>query len=98
MERLGQIASKEMTRTPNDPDLHSEIGKFYLTYGKPEVGLRWLYRALKLDPGHRASHRLLHDYYKQHGDPERAEQHRTKAAPSAHAAPWGLLGDGACSS
>jgi len=74
-ERLAQLASKEMTRTPNDPNLHFEMGAIYLRYGKPDVGVRWLYSALKLDPTHQPSHQALYDYYKRTGQAEKAEQH-----------------------
>jgi tetratricopeptide (TPR) repeat protein len=76
LESLGKIMSKEMANAPRDADLHYKIGKFYLDYGKPEIGLRWLYSALRLDPNHQPSHRMLHDYYTQAGDPEKAERHR----------------------
>jgi tetratricopeptide (TPR) repeat protein len=86
--RLGRIANSEMTRTPNDPKLHSELGVLYLRYGKREVGVRWLYSALKLDPNHQPSHQALYDYFQRTGDMERAEWHRaqlqagtTKSAP-----------------
>jgi tetratricopeptide (TPR) repeat protein len=79
--RLGEIASKEMTRNPRDPNLHYEMGAIYLKYGKPEVGLRWLYSALKLDPTHQRTHRALTDYYKRTGQPDREEQHRRQLRP-----------------
>jgi tetratricopeptide (TPR) repeat protein len=63
LARLGTIASKEMARTPNDPKLHYEVGAFYLRYGKPNVGLRWLRSALKLDPSHQPSQQALSDYF-----------------------------------
>jgi tetratricopeptide (TPR) repeat protein len=76
MARLGTIVSKEMTSTPNDPKLHYEIGSFYLRYGKPDIGVRWLRSALKLDPDHQPSHQALYEYYQRTGDSEKAEQHR----------------------
>jgi tetratricopeptide (TPR) repeat protein len=76
--RLGEIAAKEMTRTPDDPKLHYELGALYLRYGKPGVGVRWLYSALKLDPGHQPSHRALYDHLRRTGDAERAERHRAQ--------------------
>jgi tetratricopeptide (TPR) repeat protein len=86
--RLGKIASKEMTRKPNDPDLHAEMGAIYLRYGKPEVGLRWLYSALKLNPTHRRSHQALYEYFKRTGDSARAEQHRLQLdSPTAKQSP-----------
>jgi tetratricopeptide (TPR) repeat protein len=79
--RLAQIASKEMTRTPNDPNLHYEVGVIYLRNGKPEVGVRWLYNALKLDSTHQPSHQALYDYFKRTGQSEKAEQHRAEIGP-----------------
>jgi tetratricopeptide (TPR) repeat protein len=81
MNRLAQIASKEMTRHPNDPNLHYEMGTIYLRYGKPEVGLRWLYSALKLGPTHQGSHQALYEHYKQTGESDKAEQHRRLIHP-----------------
>ncbi len=76
LKRLAELASKEMTRKPNDPNLHYEMGDIYLRNGKPEVGVRWLYSALKLDPTHQPSHKALYDYYKRTGQADKAEQHR----------------------
>lgn len=76
--RLEQIASKEMTRKPNDVNLHYEMGKMYLNYGKPDIGLRWLYRALKLDSTHQPTHQVLYEYFKKKGEREKAEQHRAQ--------------------
>jgi tetratricopeptide (TPR) repeat protein len=79
--RLAEIASKEMTRHPKDPDLHAELGVLYLRYGKREVGVRWLYSALKLDPTHQVAHQALYDYYTRTGELEKAEQHRMQLRP-----------------
>jgi tetratricopeptide (TPR) repeat protein len=78
LARLGTIVSQEMTRTPNDPKLHYEIGSFYLRYGKPAIGVRWLYSALKLDTNHQPSHQALYDYFQRTGDWEKAERHRSQ--------------------
>jgi tetratricopeptide (TPR) repeat protein len=76
--RLGQIAGKEMTGAPNDPNLHYEMGIIYLRYGKPDQGVRWLYSALKLDPTHQPSHQALYEHFKEIGEKEKAEQHRSQ--------------------
>jgi tetratricopeptide (TPR) repeat protein len=76
--RFATIVSKEMSRTPNDPKLHYEIGSFYLRYGKPAIGIRWLYSALKLDPNHEPSHQALYEYFRRTGDWEKAERHRSQ--------------------
>lgn len=78
LTRLGTIISKEMAQKPNDAQLHYEIGSFYLRYGKPKVGVRWLQSALKLQPEHQPSHQALYDYYQRIGDREKAEQHRSQ--------------------
>jgi tetratricopeptide (TPR) repeat protein len=85
--RLAQIGGKEMTRRPNDPALHFEMGSIYLRNGKPEVGLRWLYSALKLDPAHQPSHRALYEYYRRTGQEDRARQHRREIRPGPAKAP-----------
>jgi tetratricopeptide (TPR) repeat protein len=74
--RLAEIVGKEMSRKPYDPDLHSELGRIYIQYGKPDVGVRWLYSALRLDPNHQPSHQALYEYFKSIGDTTKAEQHR----------------------
>jgi tetratricopeptide (TPR) repeat protein len=82
-QRLAHMASTDMTRHPDDPDLHYEMGMLYLRNGKPEIGIRWLYSALKLDPTHQPSHQALYDYYKQKGDLEKAEQHQLQLHPTS---------------
>jgi tetratricopeptide (TPR) repeat protein len=79
--RLAQIASREMTRAPNDPNLHSEMGIIYLRYGKPDVGIRWLYGALRLDPSHQPTHQALYEYFKRTGQLEMAERHHKEIRP-----------------
>ncbi|HEY7312796.1 MAG TPA: tetratricopeptide repeat protein [Gemmataceae bacterium] len=81
LARLGQIATKDMTRTPKDAKLHYELGAIYLRYGKPDVGVRWLYSALKLDPGDQRSHQALHEHFQRTGDKEKAEWHRLQLRP-----------------
>jgi tetratricopeptide (TPR) repeat protein len=86
--RLAEIAAKEMGRKPYDPDLQSEMGRIYIRYGKPEIGVRWLYSALRLDPTHQPSHQALYEYFKSIGDAAKAEQHRAQLrSPPAEAAP-----------
>jgi tetratricopeptide (TPR) repeat protein len=74
-ERLADLETKELSRAPNDPNLHYEMGTIYLRYGKPDVGVRWLHSALRLDPTHQPSHRALYEYYKRIGQTDKAEQH-----------------------
>jgi Tfp pilus assembly protein PilF len=85
--RLVQLASKDMNQAPNDPNLLCEMGVLFLRNGKPEIGMRWLYAALKFDPSHQASHQALYDYFKQIGDSERAEMHRLQIRPGEAKSP-----------
>jgi uncharacterized protein HemY len=79
--RLIQLAGKDMNQAPNDPNLLSEMGILFLRNGNPEVGLRWLYAALKNDPSHQASHQALYEHFKQIGDSGKAEMHRLQIRP-----------------
>jgi tetratricopeptide (TPR) repeat protein len=74
--RIADIVSKEMSKHPYDPNLHFELGSFYLRNGKPETGVRWIMSALKLDPSHQPSHETLYRYYSSIGEHELAEDHR----------------------
>jgi Tfp pilus assembly protein PilF len=85
--RLAEIVAQKMTRSPNDPNLHYELGVIYLRNGKPEIGLRWLYSALKLDPAHQPSHQALSDYFERTGESEKAEQHRGQLRPGTAKSP-----------
>jgi tetratricopeptide (TPR) repeat protein len=80
--RLAEISAKLMSRTPNDPGLHYELGVIYLRNGKPEVGLRWLYSALKLDPTHQPSYKFLSEYFERTGQLQMAELHRSQLRPT----------------
>jgi tetratricopeptide (TPR) repeat protein len=82
-ERLGEIINRQMSARPNDPDLHCEVGRLLIALGGREAGHRWLLSALRLDPGHRATHAALADYYHDAGDEATAAYHRNQAAASA---------------
>jgi hypothetical protein len=75
-----------MSRTPNDPKLHYELGTLYLRYGKPEIGVRWRYSVLKLDPNHQPGHQALYEYFQRTGDRDKAEGYRVQIRPSSGAA------------
>jgi tetratricopeptide (TPR) repeat protein len=79
MRRVQDIAREKMQRTPDDPDLHYELGAIALRHGLVEPGLRWLHRALQKDPNHALSHKALMEYYQSIGDFSRAAEHRNKA-------------------
>jgi tetratricopeptide (TPR) repeat protein len=78
--RLVRLLRSELDRKPNDPGLAEETGRLLLEDGEDEKGLFWLYRALKLDPRHVASHRDLVAYYERTDNPAKAAEHRQKLA------------------
>ncbi len=78
--RLIRLLRVELDRKPNDPDLAAEAGELLLQAGEDEKGLFWLYRALRLDPRHVASHRALLAYYERTNNPAKAAEHREKLA------------------
>jgi tetratricopeptide (TPR) repeat protein len=82
LTRLAEIVGKEMTARPNDPNLPCELGVIYLRYGMADQGVRWLHRALKLDPTHQPSHQTLYDYCMKTGDLDEAEKHRLRLRPA----------------
>jgi tetratricopeptide (TPR) repeat protein len=76
--RLVRLLRTELDRKPNDPDLAEETGKLLLEEGEDEKGLFWLYRALKIDPRHAASHRDLIAYYERTHNEAKAAELRQK--------------------
>jgi tetratricopeptide (TPR) repeat protein len=80
LERLGEIASREMTLRPHDPALRCELGTLLLNLGHPELGERWLLSALAQDPNYAPAHTALAEYYQAQGDAERAAEHRLAAS------------------
>lgn len=68
-----QAQLKELTlqirKEPHNPKLRADVGKIFLDIGNEVEGVRWLESALRADPNHVASKRLL------------AELHQKKPAP-----------------
>jgi tetratricopeptide (TPR) repeat protein len=77
-QRLDE-AMKKAVEAPHDPARQREVGLLLLEMGNDRQGLRWLFQALQLDPGHRPTHRSLADYYARVGDQARAAHHRKEA-------------------
>jgi tetratricopeptide (TPR) repeat protein len=76
--RLVRLLRSLVDRSPNDPDLAEETGRLLLEEGEDEKGLYWLYRSLRLDPRHAASHRDLVAYYERTNNSAKAAEHRQK--------------------
>jgi predicted Zn-dependent protease len=82
-KRLAEIAKRELSLQPNNPDLYYEVGAIFL-HGQQQKqqALAWLYRALKLDPNHQPTHELLARYYEENREPEMAKKHRQRLRPA----------------
>jgi tetratricopeptide (TPR) repeat protein len=74
--RLGDILTRQMAATPNDAELHAELGTLFIAMGHGKVGESWLLSALRLDPKCKAAHAALAEYYRKQGDEERAGRHQ----------------------
>jgi tetratricopeptide (TPR) repeat protein len=73
-EVLG-IASRSQ---PDNLELQVRAAAALLANGNTREGLDMLNAVLKRDPSFQPAHRLLADYYEQHGEAERAATHRSK--------------------
>jgi tetratricopeptide (TPR) repeat protein len=71
--------TRQMQRTPYDPELYHEAGVLCLRNGSAEEGVRWLRLALQYDPRHRPSRQALADYYQGAGRPDLAAQQKQSA-------------------
>jgi tetratricopeptide (TPR) repeat protein len=78
LQRLSAVV-RQIPDAPHDADLRRRAGEILLRNGHEEEGLRWLNSALEQDPGHRATHQALADYYEQRGQDEEAARHRKLA-------------------
>lgn len=66
---------KAVVRSPRDPEPRREAGLICMRNGQASEGLRWLLGAVEIDPGDKASHRALADYYLLQGDLARSNLH-----------------------
>jgi thioredoxin-like negative regulator of GroEL len=71
-----------IAKSPHDPDLRREAGEITLRHGREQEGLNWLAGALREDPGHAPTHRVLAEFYERKGNSVQAERHRRLAAGS----------------
>jgi hypothetical protein len=70
--RRNEILRIGLARSPNDADLHCELGVLCLRSGQESQGLYWLNSALRLNPTHAEAKQALTDYQKQKRVPDRA--------------------------
>jgi predicted Zn-dependent protease len=83
LERANKLLKDEVGRSPSDPSAPSEAGDALLHIGQERLGLYWLQEALKRDPNHQPSHRVLAEYYESKGDKEKAAAHRSRLTQSS---------------
>jgi tetratricopeptide (TPR) repeat protein len=88
-QRIRQIVQEDINKSPNDPDLRTEVGSILLRAGSEQEGVKWLYSALRLAPLHAPAHRALAAYFERIGQPERAAPHRRFLEESASDHPTG---------
>lgn len=79
---LNALLGHQGTRI-DDPDVASEVGSLFIRLGQPQLGVKWLYRALERDPDHKASHEALIKYFEQTKDEKNAKMHRDYLASKA---------------
>jgi tetratricopeptide (TPR) repeat protein len=74
--RLAEIIKNELSKRPYDPNLQCELGMILCRNGQPDVGVRALLKALKLDPTHKLARQALAEHFKRVGDSANAEKYR----------------------
>ncbi len=62
---FNEIVTKDIAQHPNDPALHCTAGQILLRSGQREEGIRWLQRALVLDPKYVPARQALADFMRQ---------------------------------
>jgi tetratricopeptide (TPR) repeat protein len=75
VQRIHAIVTVQMQQRPDDADLCQEVGVISLRAGAVLQGLRWLHKALAIDPNHAATHRTLADWYQRTGNSALASRH-----------------------
>jgi tetratricopeptide (TPR) repeat protein len=80
MDRIMEIVTEKMQKSPRDPALLCETGLIALRAGAIDQGLEWLQSALTENPRYLPAHQALADFYERAGSPGRAAQHRRAIA------------------
>ena len=71
--------TKKIKQHPEDVDLRYEAGLVCLARGSDQEAAHWFQTALYIDPRHRPTQLALADYWRQHGDPQRAAYYQRRA-------------------
>ena len=76
-ERIAVLINGPLQNTPNDPQIHYEIGMIALRSGLTTEAIRWFTGALAVDPNHLPTHRILASVYHELENPVLSARHRT---------------------
>lgn len=79
LERITVLISGPLQERPYDPDLHHEIAQISLRSGQVREAIDWFNRALRVDPGHAATHKALAVLYHEMDKPGLSARHRALA-------------------
>ncbi len=79
MERITALIEGPLQTRPNDPAVHHEIAEIALRAGQLREAIRWYESALKVDPDHLPTHRVLTVIYQEIDNPILAARHRAIA-------------------
>ena len=77
-KQLNRLKEK-IQAEPRDPALRYQAGMLALELGREKEATDWFQTVFYIDPGHRATHLALADYWSKHGEPERAAYHLRRA-------------------
>jgi predicted Zn-dependent protease len=78
-QRLLADLIRKIANAPQDPELRREAGVICLRNDQVDEGRRWLIGALRISPGHAATHQILADHYQKTGELQLATAHRARA-------------------
>lgn len=76
VERTNHLLTDQAKHPSEDPNVLAEIGSNLLRIKQDRQGLFWLHEALKRNPAHAPSHKVLTEYYEKKGDHKTAEVYR----------------------
>ena len=75
IKNLRTLMSYRLEQRPRDAELQYEAGSIAMRSGSFKDAVRWFESALKIDPKHAPSHRMLAGYYQQIGQFGQAARH-----------------------
>jgi tetratricopeptide (TPR) repeat protein len=79
LEQITTLIGGRLQSSPNDPQVHYEIGAVALRSGVVNEAVRWFNSALQVDPDHLPTHRALANLYRELDNPALAARHRAFA-------------------